>query len=523
MNTEMVNAIADLWKLGLVLFFTLLLIFLREPLRNFFEKTTKLRLRFGERELQMSTEEPEAKPQARSEEEAAPERVVTEPAENILKPEPRSAREWRMQMIGAYMSRNIEEGDEAFQKVQDSTTNAIEKLKNEAFYLWLRFHHAGDTFALAKLEDLAKREEISGNVHYWIGSCYETAGDFEKAARAYEISAEEPQTEKARASDILSVARCLFRAGKQQDAFTRVTQELGKVTAPDAVSALYEGLAQLYEMAEDPELRAFALEKALESRPNDTSLQFSAAHSYGQKDLDVLALLHYNTLLTFSPDNPGALNNISIQYENLQMPMRSVEFYKKAIELGETLAASNLAYRLMNAGFKGEAAEILDKAKEQKNLHANVGSAIAAISDKEQAETDSEESYLTAAREQQRFLLSFAEAYFRPKPDCPTFAGVWRFPDGTDLTMTQEPDQIEAKWVRDETEYKLTGHTSNRAARIKTRGVYKGMRRTSLLGSMIRSDEYSRGYIYLTPDGQNLFLMNLKDQKHSLLTLDKIS
>ena len=286
---------------------------------------------------------------------------------------------------------------------------------------------------------------------------------------------------------------------------------------------MYEGLASLYGLAEDPELRALALEKVLESRPNDTGLRFRVAYSYGQKDLSALSLLHYKTLLQFDPNNAIGLNNLAVEYDRLHMPMRSANTYKKAVGLNETLASANLAYRLMNAGFVEDARKLLDKAREQENIHPNVGSAIAAISEKEKGESKTEQDALKAAHEQQSFLHSFAEAYFTEKPDPSSFHGGWRFPDGIEMTMTQGPDQIEAKWVRDEKEYELTGHPSNRAARIKTRKVVKGMRYVSLLGSMIRSGEDSRGYIYLTADGQNLFLMDLKDQKHSIETLDRIA
>ena len=199
--------------------------------------------------------------------------------------------------------------------------------------------------------------------------------------------------------------------------------------------------------------------------------------------------------------------------------MHSVRTYNKAVERDETLASANLAYRLMNAGFAEETQQILDKAREQKEIHPNVGRAIAALSEKEEEESKTEQNALKTAREQETFLHSFAEAYFTKRPDSPSFSGVWRFPDGVEMRMTQKEDQIEATWVRNEKEYELTGRASNRAGRITSKRKIK----VSLLTGLLRSDRESRGYIYLSQDGQQLFRMRIKGESHYIEMLDRIS
>jgi hypothetical protein len=92
------------------------------------------------------------------------------------------------------------------------------------------------------------------------------------------------------------VARCLFKIGKKEEGFARIMDMLGKVISPAAMSRLYEGLAELYNEDQDLELRAFALEKALELKPNDTAAHFKTAYSYSFKNLERLALLHYKIL-----------------------------------------------------------------------------------------------------------------------------------------------------------------------------------------------------------------------------------
>ena len=66
-------------------------------------------------------------------------------------------------------------------------------------------------------------------------------------------------------------------------------------------------------------------------------------------------MMHYRTLLKFEPNNTGALNNIAILYGEGDMPINGVGSYKKAIQNGNALAAANLAYQYMDAGFADEA------------------------------------------------------------------------------------------------------------------------------------------------------------------------
>lgn len=424
--------------------------------------------------------------------------------------EPKTPGEWREEVWKAFSSRDIEQLEEAFDKLQDSEEEDTKKLQNKAAYLFFRYS-LGDTSALGELQDLAKQSEVS-NAYVWIGECYRKSGDFEKAAEAFELSGQSDQTDEERADTVVSLALCLFEAGKQEEACARIIQELQKVTVPDAVYTLYKLLASLYKLTEERELQTLALEKALEIRPNDTSLLFDVAYAYGQTELRHLEVLHYNTLLQFAPNEPGALNNLGVCYEHLQMPILSVKFFKKAAELDHTLAAANLAYRSMGAGFTEEARQILDKARQQPEVHPNVGRALATLSEKEKKESESEKSFLSAAREQQKFLRSFAEAYFIETPDCPGFDDEWIFPDGCKVTISQTGAGIEAEWENTEGVYRLEGHVSNWAAKITISEM-------SVLGH--KHGEDSHGWAYLSPDGNQLHIMTLKKNEHSIMSLER--
>jgi Flp pilus assembly protein TadD len=435
------------------------------------------------------------------------------------------------EMAAAFDSQNMEEGEKVYKRLQDAITDPQEKIVTEVIYYSFRYE-CGDSKSLKKLVEFTKRPEVSSFTHYLIGNSYLKAGEFEKAAGAFESSA---LTLKGRASEragrIVTVGQCLLKSKKKDEAFGRLMQEIGKETDFEAIAILYEGLAALYELSEDQELRALALEKALEIRLSDQNLRFRAAYAYSHKDFEALALLHYKTLLEFNPKEATSLNNIAILYDSLKMPISSVNYYKKSFDLNETLAAANLSYRLMDAGFIDEASRYLEQAKQQINPHPNVGRAIAAISDKIESENKTESNTLEVAREQQRYFLFFAEAYFSQKPDSPHFSGSWSFSNGVKVAITQNGSQINASWFTKTEEFKFEGIISNRAAKISTSKrkiedpkTAEEKKKQNPWGATLWGfgnwfTEVSKGYIYISLDGKHLKMMNFEGSKHSFSPL----
>jgi len=423
-------------------------------------------------------------------------------------------------MIEAFREGKIEKAEQLFREQQDSTKDPIEKLYNEAFYSFLRYEFVCDTSALPRLYELSKNEKITGYTNWLIGLCQEKASQFDKAAQAYKISAQLATVEGARAQHFVSVAKSLFKAGKQGEAFEELISELQSVSGMGAVATVYEGLASLYELAGDNELQALALEKALELKPNDTNLRFKTAYSYSkEKGFNALSLQHYQTLLEFESDNADALNNLAVQHENLKMPLTAVDYYKKSADLDETLAMANLALRLLNAGFEKEAREIISRAQEKGDVDPNVATAFSSISSRRAEEEKTTEASLKLARDIQNFQLSFAEAYFK-KADCPNLAGKWKFADTVvEVEITQNGNEIEAAWnpfLIGARQFK--GNLRNNAARII---VYK-KEYDFIKQDYSKLTEEHRGKIYFSPDNGKLIILNQEKEKSSLKELTRV-
>ena len=432
--------------------------------------------------------------------------------------EPVTAEDWAREMLIAFMNNDVGKGKEAYKKLQECESNIDNRLHNEAWYYYLLFG-CGDTSALKKLEDLAQKDGIAPAVKHiatrYTGFCYAKAGELDKAEGAFKLAAEISSiSESDRAEDQVSLAKCLLKNDKKNEAFDLLMQEIAQTSDENALSELYEGLANIYEMAEDPEMKAIALEKLIEIQPNNTQLRFKAAYSYGQEDFDNLALLHYKTMISFKPEDPFALNNIAVAYSRLDMPIFAAKFYKKAIKQKETLAAANLAYKYMNAGFDEEAAEILAEARKSDKIDPKVGEAISDVEKKRQNESKSEEKAIKKAKEQQKFMLKFAEAYFVKISDSSEIAGAWKSTEGNEIEIKQVKESIEGTWRKSNTDYKFKGNIVNRGAKITT---YKEQYVWS--SKELEFVREGKGYIYIAPEADRINIMTVKEQEYSFMEL----
>jgi Flp pilus assembly protein TadD len=520
MDPETIVALTPICKY-LVIFAAVVvaLYVLREPLKRLLDRLIAVRLKTRALEAELSAPAfvPTTAPAADHYQEQVPPEDTPRPGEGVGPAgiEPATAAEWVQKMLAAFRDGDWGAAEAAFAETQKAEDDPVKKLQYEALYASCRYEQ-GDTSALAELRQLAEKEGVATIAYPLLGQCYENFGDFDNAAKAYELAAHHASSEEERARIVVRAASCVFKGGRQQDAYTMLMSQISDSTTTEALSVLYDGLASLYELAEDPELCALALEKALEIKPNDARLRFRAGYSYGEKHLDHLALLHYKTLVRFDPDDTGSLNNLGVAYSRLDMPIRAIESFEAAGG-NETLAAANLAEAYIAGGFKRRATELIDQARRQEQVHARVGVAMEEISEREETEANAERAVLQAAREQQRFLLSFASAYFTADVAARTFADTWVFPDGVEATIVQTDHEIKGDWTRDKKKYRFTGRVNNRGAKI----TRHRMQYATASGQELGFTDDGEGYAYMSPDGMQLPMMTLKGHEHSLETLTR--
>jgi tetratricopeptide (TPR) repeat protein len=421
--------------------------------------------------------------------------------------------DWAQELILSSVTDGEAKFQEIYQNIITVETDPLEKVAKETLYLWLRFCN-GDTSALFKLQELTSHPEGAAYAYSYIGYCYNQVEQYDKAKEAFMKTVQSARNEGQKIMALINEAKCEVKLGKPEQAFKIIIQHLSGTTNIKDMIELYEGLALLYEMANDSEMRAIALEKVLQIKPNDTNQHFNAAYSYSERPLHCLALLHYKTLLDFDSKNSNALNNIAVEYGRLTMSIKAVEYYKKAVEQGETLAAANLAKEFLSSGFIEEALDELNKAKGKDNPHKDVANVIASIPKNQERESKSEEQALKDGRQQQSFLVTFADAYFIGYGNRPNLDGVWiadecpesigAIFEGTEVIIKESDNIIEGNWERGGTKDKFKGVLSNWAARIITfeMKVYE---------NDYKEDDF--GYIYLSPEGTKIFIMRVFSER----------
>jgi len=432
---------------------------------------------------------------------------------------PKTAEDWVVEMYDAFFGeRDPKKLDEAFKKFQETEQDADKKLQQEAFYYFLKYE-CGDTSALEKLHRLSEIPNAAWDAYFWIGRCHEEGGDLERALQGYDAALKHSGSDRNKVSAVGAIARCLFKRGQTEAAYREIIEHIPTITQFNAKSELYESLGGLYERAKNWEMRAAALEKALEFRPNDTTNRFNAAFSYSSSQLNALSYSHYRRLLTFNPKDAAAQNNLGVEAETLKMPLRSVTHYKEASTQGNTLADANLGYRLINAGFEEEATAILDRAKGQKEMHPNVGSAIAALAKSREYEKNRDQELATTATAQQQYLLRFGDAAFSGIRDPAVFEGQWFSSEGYFIKIAVQPNNLEAHWQVDKRKFKFAGKTSNHAATLDF-FVWSYDYQAGSFDWRFVPD--GKGYAYYDSDKQMIFIFKFKGEVYSFLTLSRL-
>ncbi len=408
-------------------------------------------------------------------------------------------------LSACYADKSLEKLDEVFIDLSGKECDLNKKIENEAWYIFCQYR-LGRNSALAALKELAEKHERSEGyslINRIIASCYEKDKQFAKAADYFMEASEKADNEEDEFRFLADRARCLYLSGDINLAYQILSQSLELTQNEQCLYIIYSGLAYLLKEEEKPE-EAFALEKCLELQPNNIEIRFNLAYLYGQQNKNDLAFGHYYKLIDFKGDHEAALNNIGVCYEELKMPLKAMEHYKKSWEMSNSLAAANLAYQYIDAGFGEEARKLLDKAKVQSEVHANVGSAIAKLATAEEKEDTILKEKLKACIEKQRFLSMFSGSYFKTATNV-DISGTWISSTGNEVNVSQATNTVEFNWNEDGNKFQLKGDIVNRAGILHYCRIGKG-----LLHGMTEGDE---GYTIISDDNKTISIMLINNNK----------
>jgi len=306
---------------------------------------------------------------------------------------------------------------------------------SEAFYVWVA-HLEGNPEAYADAEKLAAAHPQLFDPQYYFGLISSRAGKTDAAVTLLKKALVLGANAEDRVRAATSLQQELSRTERHKEALDVLADQLKQTDAPELRAKLFVGMAKAHAKVTPVDHRAMFLmyELALKNTPDDTSLRFDVAFKYSEQGAHELAFDHYRRLLQNDPKHIMALNNIGVD-AGLDLPLTAVSYFKSSQAMDNTLASSNLANRLIDAGFKEEAEAVLTTARGKPDVHRNVSFSIGKLA---QAEA-TEEQQITKISERvgkvRRWRVRHGEAALQglePTTLSGSYTGV---PVGLDLTV----------------------------------------------------------------------------------------
>lgn len=174
------------------------------------------------------------------------------------------------------------------------------------------------------------------------------------------------------------------------------------------------------------------------------------AYHYAEEGQHKLSFLHYKKL-TDTIEHAMGLNNLGVQYQELDLNGKSIKSLYRAADHNVTLAMANLAQRYLQQGFMEDASKMIKRAndlsKDGIEVHGNVGYAKNRLDSKSKEEDDKEREIIIDAEKERRFRVKYSEVFLTDKTVQPDhFEGIWETPWGDlEILFNQDENTIKAE------------------------------------------------------------------------------
>jgi hypothetical protein len=301
-----------------------------------------------------------------------------------------------------------------------------EELFWKCFYRRTLFRD-GKTEAMDELRILAEENKGEYLPLSYLAACLVDLHEYDEAVECY-LNAASLANGSRRASLEIEAVEILQRAKRTSDA-KAILLKLRDSDFAQEPKIQFQILEQLYTVSKesDDKFASFAIgELTLHQRPEANNFRFSLAFDYDEAEQEHLALHHYKILCEQDEKNKAGLNNLGVASTKCNLMVLATQRYKQAYALGNTLAASNLGYKYLEAGLSDEALELLRDAQNKEDCVPEVPRAVSAVHEKIEENRLDEEKVLAQAEKQRNFLLPFASGLLSPTPA--NLEGPWKFP-----------------------------------------------------------------------------------------------
>ncbi len=435
--------------------------------------------------------------------------------------EDESPQQLRLRIFDALRDDEDERAQVLFDKLRSREDDPVRRKAHQAYWLWVRFVNNKEPKALDKLNDLAADKEVTTTARLYRGLSLSWAGEPAAAAADYALARDAAPNEKSRTDAIADRAEALDAAGNYDQAVEELEAALREVENPEGRARLWSGLAGVYAKHDKHQLRALALQRALEVSPNDNRLRFSVAWAYWNADFEMFTpamVHHFGTVLRFDPGDDAARNNLGVIYQRSDMSILAVHAFQRAKGDGHTLAAANLANRYLQAGFADDAEKLVREAAQAKNPHQNVAAVTADIARAREEQQEKRDELQPLGEQQAGFLGCYSEARIElSRP----FTGTWRFQhNGPEVQISEADGALLGEWTVGRVKWKFEGAIYGASAKLKVSEMEYS--RWSSKQEETGFSKRREAFGYLADDGQSFELMEIKDEDITFRSLQRV-
>lgn len=494
----------NIWPFILIVF----LIICREAISDFVKRITNLKYRKGETEIGIEAPSPVLKKKIDKRVSLEQEPIEKDVEKIEIKEKKDKNINWFNNMYSAFDEGNIDNAKSLFRKYYSEERDNEERYKNESFYLYLVYTKGKERDALSELEHLAKKaqnETLMFKAIFWLSLCYRESNNHEAEIALWEKTLPSLKTSinQTKCSEHLAYA---FKADKRsKDGIKQLKERLQKIETDEEKLIIFKAIADLEKDLGNNLMSALCKEKAVQLKPDDNDLLFDAAYAQSNSSLRFLSICNYSTLINLDKDNATVLNNLGVCAAEHKLDIKAYDYYKRSMELGETLANSNLGNKLLEVGFHESAEEMANKGLEKKDPHKNIFSLLSIINETKEAQNAKwSEIKEKSALLQKKIRLYIDNYYYETKKTENLFSGKWFIKEGKEVSANVNQNKINLKWTYKhgglnptELEVNIAGSFKNKSAEIHYRS--KPLAQTFGLAFYSQTNEFEC-LSYLEPD-----------------------
>jgi tetratricopeptide (TPR) repeat protein len=254
-----------------------------------------------------------------------------------------------------------------------SETDHDKIISRVAFGQYIGFDR-GSREALADLRATTANNPRVIRARLYLADALGASGETEAALRELRAAMALSASSTEQAEVATKIGNLLHRTDRAGEAKEFMLSRLREAAEPAARAVLAAGAAKLFDgssvVSRDHALALYEI--AHQSTPNDQSLLFDLGYAASKFDAEGTAYMLYKELVQRDPSHVAGWNNLGVAADRLHIPASAVRAYRRAEALHHSLAMSNLAQLLINAGFLEEAAALLETARAQKKVDDHV-------------------------------------------------------------------------------------------------------------------------------------------------------